>query len=231
MPLTINIGERRKIPMGKFSLKRMAILVMAVVMMFAMTIPASAATSSNTEGSNSAAAKAKITKTVVPNSLKKLNVTYSGTNAAKYKVAYKKDGAKKWTYKTVTSKTFSISVKKGGLYQVKVAGINKDGTPGKYSAIKYRYINGSKAVTKGKKKAIKVTAKKAKNITGYRIYYSTSKSMKGQKVVTVKTTKKLNKTIKKLKKGTYYVQVRPYKVKGGKTYVGVSLNTKKVTVK
>lgn len=49
---------------------------------------------------------------------------------------------------------------------------------------------------------------------GYKIQYSTSKKFKKAKTITIKSTKKkLNKKIKKLKKGkTYYIRVRAYRV-------------------
>lgn len=49
---------------------------------------------------------------------------------------------------------------------------------------------------------------------GYKIQYSTSKKFKKAKTITIKSTKKkLNKKIKKLKKGkTYYIRVRAYRI-------------------
>ncbi len=213
--------------MGKF--RKLAIIAIAIVTMFAMTIPAMAA-ESPTNGSSNAVAKAKITST--DGSVKKATivVNYSGDNAAKYRIAYRTEGGK-WTYKTVSSKSYTIKGKKKGLYEIRVAGISKDGKVGAYSKSTYRYINGAKVTVKGKKKAMKVKAKKVKGATGYYINYSKNKNMSKAKVKKVKTKKALNKTIKKLKKGKYYVQVRPYKVKGGKTYVGIALNKKAVKVK
>ena len=58
-------------------------------------------------------------------------------------------------------------------------------------------------------KAMKVTWKKDSKATGYTIRYSTYKSMKNAKSVTIKKNSVTNQTIKKLKKGkTYYVQIR-----------------------
>ena len=220
--------------MGMRCFKKFAILAMALVLMFSMTIPASAAgDGSNTSGETAPAAKAKVTSTNGNYSKKTITVKYSGTDAVKYKIAYKKAGAKTWTYKTTTNKSsYVLKLKANGLYQIKVAGINKDGKQGSFTSVRNRYINGSKVKATAKKKSMKVTSAKVSDITGYKIYYSTKKSMKGQKVVTVKTTKALSKTVKGLKKGkTYYVMVRPYKVYGGKTYYGIARNVVKVKIK
>ncbi len=70
----------------------------------------------------------------------------------------------------------------------------------------------------GKKKlVVKVKASKDP-VTGYQIRYSTKKTMKGAKTVTLKNNK-LSKVISKLKgKKTYYLQVRTYKNVSGKNY-------------
>ena len=64
----------------------------------------------------------------------------------------------------------------------------------------------------------------------YQIKYSKKSSMANAKVVTCKSST-LSKTIKNLKKGTYYVQVRPVKKAGGTNYYGSYQAKKKVTVK
>ena len=59
---------------------------------------------------------------------------------------------------------------------------------------------------KAKKKKLNVRFKTVANAAKYQIMYSTKKSFKGSKVVTVKTG---NGTLKKLKsKKTYFVKVR-----------------------
>ena len=87
---------------------------------------------------------------------------------------------------------------------------------------------------KAQKKAIKVTwMKSAKKVSGYQVRYSTSKSFKNAKLVSVKYTKKINSgTVKKLKSGKkYYVRVRTYvKTPDGKFYSAWS-KTKSVKVK
>lgn len=67
-------------------------------------------------------------------------------------------------------------------------------------------------------KSIKVTWKKKSGVTGYQVQYSTSSKMKSAKTVTVKKAKTTSVTISKLKKGKkYYVRVRAYTKKNGKT--------------
>lgn len=87
---------------------------------------------------------------------------------------------------------------------------------------------------KGAKKSLKIKWKKqTKNVTGYEIWYSTSK--KFTKKTTVKTTKKAKTTsltVKKLKaKKTYYVKIRTYYKTGGKKYYSDWSSVKKVKTK
>lgn len=85
--------------------------------------------------------------------------------------------------------------------------------------------NGSKVVVsstsikkvKAKKKALKVTWKKAISINGYQIQYSTSNKFKKSKTITIKKSKTTSKIIKKLKsKKKYYVRIRTYIISDGK---------------
>ena len=66
-------------------------------------------------------------------------------------------------------------------------------------------------------KKLKLTLKKVRDIDGYQIKYSTSKKFTKKTTKTIKV-KGTTKTIKKLKKKTYYVKVRAYKKVNGKTY-------------
>lgn len=86
---------------------------------------------------------------------------------------------------------------------------------------------------KGKKKAITVKWKKKASLAkGYQIRYSTKKSMKGAKTVTVKGAAKGAKTIKKLKSKTkYYVQVRSFAKVNGKMYTSSWSKKKAVKTK
>ena len=83
--------------------------------------------------------------------------------------------------------------------------------------------------TKNNRK-IKLKLKKVAGVTGYEIRYSTSKKFgkKGTKTIKVK---KAAKTLGKLKKKTYYVKVRAYKVVDGKTYISDWSSVKKIKVR
>lgn len=73
--------------------------------------------------------------------------------------------------------------------------------------------------TIAKKKALKVTWKKVKGASGYKIQYSTSKKFKKAKSTVIKKGSIVTKTIKKLKrKKKYYFRIRAYKKANGKTY-------------
>ena len=72
-----------------------------------------------------------------------------------------------------------------------------------------------------KKKQIKFTWGRVKNCSGYQVQYSTSKSFKSAKTVTVKNQKTCSATLKKLKSGKkYYIRVRAYKTVNGKKIYG-----------
>ncbi len=94
-------------------------------------------------------------------------------------------------------------------------------------------IEFKKFVLKGKKKALVVTWKAVKNVTGYQIQISTNKKFKkNKKTVTVAKKKATKKTIKKLKsKKKYYVRVRAYKIINGKKVYGKWSKVKTVTTK
>lgn len=222
--------------MGHTKARRLTVALLALVMAFAMIIPVSAATKSPGGGGDqpvvAPAATAAIAGSYVKTSDKTIKVYYTTKNAVKYKIAYRKAGASKWTYKTVTSKPYTINVPTNGLYEFTVAGINKDGKTGKYTTVKRRYVESTNVTLTGKSKAIRVKADRVSGARGYQIRYSTSKDMKNYKKVNVKTTKALDRTISGLTKGkTYYVQVRPYKYYNGHYYLGIAKSTKKVVVK
>ena len=85
-----------------------------------------------------------------------------------------------------------------------------------------------KSLKNVKKKKIKLTAKKIKNINGYEIQYSTSsKFAKAKK----KTTTKYSYTISKLqKKKKYFIRIRAYRIVSGKKYYGQWSATKKIKI-
>ncbi len=89
-------------------------------------------------------------------------------------------------------------------------------------------VKGFKA--SGAKKKVKITWKKNSAASGYEISYSKKKDGKYKKLVTVDSGSK-TKANKSLKKGTYYVKMRPYVTKDKKKYYGSYTSPKKVTVK
>lgn len=90
----------------------------------------------------------------------------------------------------------------------------------------------SKPKVKSGKKSMDVSWKAKKNISGYKIQYSTNKSFtKGVKTVSA-GAKATDKTIKGLKsKKKYYVRILTYKKVGGKTYFSNPSKVKAVKIK
>ncbi|MBE5942478.1 MAG: hypothetical protein E7264_08080 [Lachnospiraceae bacterium] len=84
---------------------------------------------------------------------------------------------------------------------------------------------------KGAKKKVTLTWKKSSGASGYEVCYGKSSNGSFKKLTTVKSGSKTKVTAKIKKKGTYYVKMRPYVKKGGKTLYGSYTSAKKVTVK
>ena len=85
-------------------------------------------------------------------------------------------------------------------------------------------VSVKKVVRSKNNRNIKINSPK-----GYQIKYGTNKKLKKAKTV---TTKSVKKTLKKLKKKTYYIQVRAYVVKSGNVKVtGNWSKIKKVKVR
>ncbi len=83
-----------------------------------------------------------------------------------------------------------------------------------------------------KKKSFYVKWKKVSATAGYQIQYSTDKSFKSKKTVTVKGAKTTAHTVKKLKgKKKYFVRVRAYKTYKGKNYYSSWSKAKAVKTK
>ena len=94
-------------------------------------------------------------------------------------------------------------------------------------------VNGAtiKKLSAGRKE-ITVSFKKVKNISGYQLQYSTSKSFKTIKTVSVSNPKTVKKKIKNLKaKKKYYIRIRAYKKVGKKTYYSSWSKAKSVKTK
>ena len=89
-----------------------------------------------------------------------------------------------------------------------------------------------KKLKSGKKKFTVTWKKQTKNTTGYQIQYSTKKSFKNAKTVTVKGAKKTKRTITKLKsRKRYYVRIRTYRTAGGQTVYSGWSKARKVKVR
>ena len=133
--------------------------------------------------------------------------------------------------------TYASGRKKPGTYSVQITMKgNYTGTQTVLFNIRGKKMPAPKL--KAHSRALKVTWKKQKAITGYQIQYSTNAKFKKSKTKIVKIAKsrQTSKLIKKLKaRKKYYVRVRSYKTTkiGGKTYNAYSVwsKTKKVIVK
>ena len=92
---------------------------------------------------------------------------------------------------------------------------------------KFKALNPAapKISVKTGKKKFRVSWKKVKTAEGYQIKYT----FKGKSKTA--ETKNTRKTIKKLKKGTYKVKVRAYKIKNGKRIYSPWSKTKKIRIK
>jgi len=143
-----------------------------------------------------------------------LEVKWSGVKKAKtYQIAYKKAGAKKYTFKKTTKVKYAISkLQSGTKYKVKVRAINgkKYGAWSSEKTFKTKIANQPAKVQNLKAEdktssTIKVKWDKAKNAEQYQVAYKKV----GAKSYKTVTTKKLTYTISKLKTDTaYYVKVR-----------------------
>ena len=76
-----------------------------------------------------------------------------------------------------------------------------------------------KSVKAGKKSFTAKWSAQKSQTSGYQVQYSTAKSFKGAKTVTISKNKTTSKTVKSLKAGKkYYVRVRTYKTVGKTKY-------------
>ncbi len=149
-----------------------------------------------------------------------VKVTLNGETLTKgiaYKVVYSKPKSK-------AIGTYKVTVKFIGSYE------------GADKTLKYTIgpKNAKKMTLTAKKGAVKVKWQKSasKACKGYQIKYSTNKSFKNAKTVTVKGRAKTAKTIKGLKSGKkYYVKIRAYAVKNGKKIYSTFSGKKSVAVK
>ncbi len=136
--------------------------------------------------------------------------------------------------KTISSKNYTVTYQSGfksvGKYKVTVKFNGRDyvGTKTLYFTINPKGTSLS-SVSAGKKSFTAKWKKQSTGTAGYQIQYSTSKTFKSAKTVTVKGTKTVSKKISHLSaKKTYYVRIRTYKSSG---LVSGWSSYKKVTTK
>ena len=136
----------------------------------------------------------------------------------------------------ISSSYYSVSTpsgrKKVGKYTYKIT--FKSRYSGSYSlsfSIKPKSTSIT-SLTRGKRKFTVKWAKKSTQVTGYQIQYSTVKSFKNAKKITISDYKKTSKTISGLKSGKkYYVRIRTYKTVKGTKYYSSWSSVKRVTTK
>jgi len=187
-----------------------------------------------TEPATTPAEKAPKIKAAVKAASKKVVVKWKPINGAvKYKVAYRKAGTKKWTYKDTTSTKYTIAkLKKNGMYDIKVAAIGTDGVK-KWSKCKYSLISRGKLKTfkrvTGKRKA-KATWSKVKSASSYQVQYSYNNKFKSP--LYKNAGNKTKATLTKLTNGKkVYARVRPVKKYNDHKYYGQYSKKKWVKVK
>ena len=105
---------------------------------------------------------------------------------------------------------------------------------GKTKKLKCKITVGPAKIKKYKAKAvkgkIKLSWKKSNSVDGYEVYYATAKNGKYKKLATIKKASAASYT-KKMKKGTYYVKMRPYRKAGSKKQYGSDTSIKEVTIR
>lgn len=188
-------------------------------------------------------------KVSTPTSVKAASAAYN-----KVKISWKKvsgvSGYEVYQYNAKTKKYVKVATVKGtsytksGLttgtsYSYKVRAyktVNKKNVYGSYSkAVKaapsLSKVSGIKTVNVSGK-VVKVTWKKVSGASGYKLYRSTKKNGSYKLVKTVKGSKTVKYTNKKLKKGkTYFYKVRAYKTVGKKKVYGSYSSYKSVKVR
>ncbi len=170
---------------------------------------------------------------------KKMNVKFNKVSGAQnYRVAFRKAGAKKWSYYWTGGKSAYVfkNLKKNQMYEFMFAAYRKNAKGkwerGNWSGVSYRYFaKGTLKKLTTKKKTVTATWAKDKNAANYEVFYSTNKNMSKAKKIKV-SKKKTSYTIKNLKKGkTYYVRIRVNRTKNKKLYYGEFSNIKKIKCK
>lgn len=218
--------------MGK-SFKRVFALCLAAVMMIASSMAVLAAPTSPSEGGKTVEPVITKQSSTTNTSKGTVKVFYKHKNSEQFVIQYKlrKSSWSKATKKTTTNSNLLLTdlTKKGGLYDIRIAGVKKN-TQGKWSTVIRRLMNQTKATATSKNGVLTVKLPKTAGATGYQIKYATKSDFSDAKTVGQKATSG-RRVIKGLKKGTtYYVRVTPFAKTSGAVYWG-QMYTFKVTVK
>ena len=163
-----------------------------------------------------------------------IKIRYSGKNITTFQIWYRTAGGEftKFNANKDSYQRTLKNLKDKGLYEIRVYGKDTSGSLVKAAVTSYRYMNTNSSVKlEPKSKSIRVVWNKISAASGFQIRYSLNKNMSGAK--TVKSGKgSYAKTLTGLKSGkTYYVQVRPYVIRDGKTYWGIYSDVKSVKAK
>lgn len=163
--------------------------------------------------------------------VKYVNVKYVYNNGKADLVKNVKEGSKVSAPSVPKKKGYSF---KGWYLGTKKYSFNSNVTKNITLQAKWEKIKVGKTPIKSLKaqkgKKVLVTIKKLKSADGYKITYAKNKKLTKSKKITYTTSTK--KTLKKLKKGTYYVGVQAYRMdSAGKKVFGKMSVAKKVIVK
>lgn len=190
------------------------------------------------EAQANARIKAYTDKTAVKSTYKlnasKINVS----KGSKYQLSVKAgDTVKtKVTWKSYNKKILTVNSK--GKVSAKSYGTTTVSATfsdaGKTKKLKCKITVGPAKIKKYKAKAVKgklkLSWKKSSSVNGYEVYYATAKNGKYKKLATIKKASAASYT-KKMKKGTYYVKMRPYRKAGSKKQYGSDTSIKEVTIR
>lgn len=158
------------------------------------------------------------------------------SKASEYQVLKRSGASGTWkvikTVKPDTIRWADRKVKNGEicLYRVRVLSEGKKATSSVIRIVRLTGTRITKAARAGKR-TVSLRWKKNGKGSGYQIRYAFSEKFQKSRNVTVKGKKNARRTLRHLKKGRVYVQVRSYKKKDGKKYYSVWSKTKKISVR
>lgn len=155
-------------------------------------------------------------------------------NATNYEVKYRPVGTKTWKNEKIkkAGKYTIKKIKRNSLYEVKVVSINIYQDKSSESNSVFSYISKTKVKITKLRRALKVKVNRVKGASGYVVMVKNANNGKVYKIKTLKGEKKLNITIKNLKKNKrYFVLVRPFKVYKGHKYMGIATKTLRLKIK